>query len=103
MLFRSDPGHIYCPLGHKPVWGDKSRVDELEGKLALERSNSAFWREREAAAERRVSAQRGVTTKLKKRIAAGVCPCCKRTFQDVSRHMKGQHPDFVAGKQEQAT
>lgn len=39
-------------------------------------------------------AQKGQNTRLKNRIAAGVCPCCNRSFQNVARHMAGQHPDF---------
>lgn len=28
------------------------------------------------------------------RIRNGVCPCCNRSFKDVHRHMKSQHPEF---------
>jgi hypothetical protein len=45
--------------------------------------------------ERRSAAARGQVTKIKKRVAAGVCPCCNRTFQDLAKHMAGQHPDYV--------
>jgi hypothetical protein len=33
-------------------------------------------------------------TRIKKRVAAGVCPCCNRSFKDLARHMAGQHPDY---------
>ncbi|HEX9950777.1 MAG TPA: hypothetical protein VGB53_03340 [Rubricoccaceae bacterium] len=39
--------------------------------------------------KRRAAAQKGAHTRTKKRIAAGVCPCCNRTFQDLARHMAG--------------
>lgn len=32
--------------------------------------------------------------KLKRRVKAGVCPCCKRTFKQLVAHMKHKHPDF---------
>ena len=87
----------YCPLGHAGVYGDTTEKENkrLRERLEAEKENVRFWRERERHAERRAIAQRGVTTKLKKRIASGVCPCCKRTFQDVARHMKGQHPNYL--------
>jgi hypothetical protein len=28
----------------------------------------------------------------------GVCPCCKRTFENLARHMKGQHPTFAGAE-----
>ncbi len=37
-------------------------------------------------------------TKVKKRAANGVCPCCNRTFSDLARHMKAKHPDFAEGE-----
>lgn len=40
-------------------------------------------------------AQKGQNTRLKKRIAAGVCPCCNRSFANLREHMAGQHPDFT--------
>lgn len=37
-------------------------------------------------------------TKMRKRVASGVCPCCTRTFQNLLNHMKNQHPDFGSNK-----
>lgn len=49
------------------------------------------WRE---GAERSASAYKGQATRLRNRIKAGVCPRCNRTFQNLQRHMAGQHPEF---------
>lgn len=38
---------------------------------------------------------KGEVTKLKKRIANGVCPCCKRSFCNLAAHMKTQHPEYT--------
>ena len=40
-------------------------------------------------------------TRLQKRIHAGVCPCCNRTFTNVARHMKTKHPNVVSLPQKQ--
>lgn len=74
----------------------KQEAARLEEVAARERRWRGEAEDARAAAERRASAARGQVTKLKKRAAAGVCPCCNRTFQDLARHMAGQHPGFTA-------
>lgn len=31
---------------------------------------------------------------IKKRVGNGVCPCCNRTFENLSRHMSCKHPEY---------
>lgn len=38
---------------------------------------------------------KGVVTKIKKRVANGVCPCCKRSFANLHAHMANQHPAYA--------
>lgn len=88
---------IYCPNGHKWHYLGKTHeqeMRELRDRLARERS----LRDQAEAAER---GQRGAATrarnerdKLKQRAAAGVCPCCNRTFKQLARHMETKHPDY---------
>lgn len=58
------------------------------------RANGEEARRRQA--ERRAAAARGQVTRIKRRVAHGVCPCCNRTFADLAKHMSGQHPEYVA-------
>jgi hypothetical protein len=37
-------------------------------------------------------------TKLRKRVANGVCPCCKRKFSNVVLHMRQEHPEYPASE-----
>ena len=67
----------------------------LRRRLRQAEARETHERDQREAAERSLAAQRGVTTKLRKQIAAGVCPCCHRSFQNLRRHMDGQHPDFA--------
>lgn len=106
---RADKGTLYCPNGHQMSW-QESEADKLKkAKTELERrlANEKEWNEQQGKwlrdereahkkTERSLSATKGVLTKTRKRVAAGVCPCCNRTFQQLSRHMSGQHPDYVA-------
>jgi len=97
-----DKETFWCPNGHPQAYV-KSKADKLAEELSRERQRKAQLedqvraeRELREAAERRISAVKGQITRLKKRTAHGVCPCCNRTFQDLSRHMATKHPQFLA-------
>lgn len=92
---------FYCPNGHSQHY-TVSNVQKLEKELAMERKRKE-WAEQDAKAsaarakraENSRRALKGVITKTKKRISAGTCPCCNRTFQQLARHMANQHPDYA--------
>jgi hypothetical protein len=84
---------VYCPLGHSFVYGNSNAE-----QLAKERQRHQATRDLLRAEERSHAATRGALTKTKKRAAAGVCPCCQRSFQNVARHMKSKHPEFPAAE-----
>jgi hypothetical protein len=92
---------FYCPNGHGQSFVE-SEVERLKRQLAAEKASAErarvdrdFWRVQKDIADRQVAAQRGINTKLKKRIGAGVCPCCQRTVSQLARHMKSKHPEFA--------
>lgn len=88
-------GTFYCPNGHGQHYTEPEVV-KLEQRI---RSLNAWTQtlENNLGSERRKhAATKGKLTKTNNRIAAGVCPCCNRSFANVNRHMAGQHPEFVA-------
>jgi hypothetical protein len=96
---------FYCPNGHAQHYTGKSDVEQLREQLAATERDMNYYAERSRgeqrraeAAERKAAAHKGVATKLKKRAAAGVCPCCNRHFEALARHMKSKHPDFAESK-----
>lgn len=95
-------GTWYCPNGHSWSYteseADKIRRerDRLKQDAARLVDEAHDARRQLDSERRRTAAARGQVTKLKKRAAAGVCPCCNRTFQDLARHMAGQHPEFIS-------
>lgn len=91
---KSDGKLFYCPNGCHIGFNNKDEIERLKGQLENERADRAYWREEYAKESRSHSATRGRVTKLKKRVAAGVCPCCTRTFQNLARHMAHQHPEY---------
>lgn len=83
----------YCPNGHCRVFKE---ADSVKYRREAERLRQQIAQKDDEIAEqkRKVAAARGETTKIKKRINNGVCPCCNRTFTNLHRHMTTQHPDF---------
>lgn len=90
---RQDGRAHYCPNGHSLSYHE-TEADKLRRRLKFaedSRARAAAQRDQAKASAR---AHKGHVTRIKKRIANGVCPCCNRTFKDVARHMKSQHPEF---------
>jgi len=92
---RNDHKGFYCPNGHSLSYSQKSEAEQLRQQLKSAESRATSWKDQAETSENRRRAQKGVTTRLKNRIANGVCPCCQRSFVDLARHIAGQHPDFT--------
>lgn len=96
---RHDGKSFYCPNGHCLSYeGDRKRL-ERDLEKAQQREHEANQRrlaERELRehTERQLSAQKGATTKARKRHAAGLCPVCNRSFSSLREHIKTKHPDY---------
>lgn len=85
----------YCPGCSTSWYYMESEVDRLlklvQSKDAQLDQKSAMIREQQKS----LTATRGVVTRLQNRAKNGVCPCCKRSFQNLRRHMKSKHPTFA--------
>jgi hypothetical protein len=96
-----DVTSIYCPLGHGHVPSGKGEAELLRERLAAEekrlqaaRDNAARLAAERDQAEASARAYKGAATRARKRAAAAVCPCCKRSFVQLRRHMETKHPDY---------
>lgn len=93
---------FWCPNGHQQHYGDteaKRLRRELEAKEAeVEHQRKRIqWAQKATENEKnRHRGTKGVLTKTRKRVSNGVCPCCKRMFANLARHMKCKHPQFAA-------
>lgn len=72
------------------------KVAEKDDEVRAERERTRKAREKADHNQRSANAYKGVATKLKKCAVAGVCPCCKRHFRELERHMASQHPAYIA-------
>lgn len=101
---REDGKTFYCPNGCPRAYNE-SEADRLKKRVEL-LENRVRWRDdqldaaqRDAKLSRyRMAAAKGQLTKIKNRIARGVCPVpgCKRSGlgADVVAHIATCHPDF---------
>lgn len=96
------PMGIHCPLGHSHVPSGESASARLKRQLEAKDNAIAYERSRHDQTkaelrdtENRRRAEKAAKTRLKNRIAKGVCPCCNRHFANVHRHIQSQHPEFV--------
>jgi len=91
-------GSIFCPTcGNKTCWresDDQKRIKELQKKLEWEAAEVARQKDARDVAEASLQATKGAVTRMKRRVAAGTCPCCKRTFKQLSAHMADKHPNY---------
>lgn len=86
---------FFCPNGHSQVYTGKSEEQKLREELEREKRMS-----RRAECERdsmkfSLRAEKAAKTRLRNRIAKGICPCCGRTFKNVQRHIESKHPEIV--------
>jgi len=92
---REDGRGFYCPNGHVLSWKKSIDDEALRRRLASAEATNTHLRDQRDAAERSARAYKGRVTRLKNRVARGVCPCCNRTFANLADHMAGQHPDYL--------
>ncbi len=92
---------VSCKTGwHCPHCGSSRHFtgESFEAKVKrLEQERDAARRRTELEYRSKI-AVKGHLTRTKKRIANGVCPCCQRSFENLHKHMKTQHPDFAQGE-----
>jgi hypothetical protein len=103
---KRDGSPFWCPNGHNISYSEtenqrlKAERDSLKRDFDWAETARIAARDQADAAERRRRAAQGQVTKMRKRIGNGVCPCCNRTFANVSAHMETKHPGFAADDRE---
>lgn len=76
----------------------KDQLAESQRLVEQERKLKEWARQEARNTERRRIALKGQITKVKNRIGHGVCPCCKRNFENLRRHMLSKHPAYTRDK-----
>lgn len=103
---RSEEIIFHCPYGHRQHFpkGDgettllRRERDRLKQQLAEKDDDIKALKAVVAKEREHTLKMKSVATKVRKRNAAGLCPCCNRSFASaqMQRHIKTKHPEFKA-------
>jgi len=91
---RTKGGTFYCPNGHSQVYTEPD-IEVLRKKLLTEQRRSQGLETQLNGALDSLSTTRKELRRTKKRVNAGVCPYCRRHFDNVERHVHTKHPEEV--------
>lgn len=99
---RENGGFHSCPNGHQQGW-EKSRSTREKEKQEQEQTRRERDKLKQQIAQKddEILAEKAKANKLNKelsrqskRVHAGVCSCCNRSFQNLKRHMENKHKDL---------
>lgn len=91
-LLRKNHTTFYCPNGHHNYWPQETEEERLRKELSLTQERVNRLRAEADGLLTALAKTKKEKTALVKRIGAGVCPHCHRTFQQVARHIASKHP-----------
>ena len=94
---RKDGNGFHCPNGHSLTFG-KSEADKLREQLRQTQAQVTHQIDQRVAAQREVRQLKDAAKQQRRRTAAGVCPCCKRSFAQLRRHIAAKHPEQLEAK-----
>jgi phage/plasmid primase-like uncharacterized protein len=87
---------FYCPNGHPQSYVGKTDAEKLrEARTEIERIKAETRAKLQAEQDQRAAAERELH-RHRQRARGGVCPCCKRSFVQLARHIKVKHPTLAA-------
>lgn len=99
---RADGLTFYCPNGHRRVYieteADRLRAEVRRAEEIADARRAELDQAWAAVTEtkKELTRTRRSLGQIKRRVHAGVCPHCHRTFENVARHMQSKHPGEVA-------
>lgn len=86
----NDHSWWYCPRGHQQHYNGQSDAQKLQQARVREQAlNDQLTAAIRDAEDTRIALMRD-----RSRYVNGVCLCCKRSFENVRRHMQTEHPDY---------
>lgn len=96
---RKDGTVFYCPNGHGMSWASslKTETERLGQELSEAKERERRARQDAEFFKNQRDGFKGEITKLKRRAAAGICPCCNRHFANLERHVATKHPELREG------
>lgn len=85
----------HCPYcGSQHMFTGKTKEQRLREMLESANARASRLEGEKKLTAHQLRAQKAAKTRIKNRVARGVCPCCNRSFENLRRHMANQHPDY---------
>lgn len=91
---RNDHQNFWCPNGHAQHFSDETEADRYARMYRESTAANSLLRVDLESLKRSAAKAKKELKSLKKRTAAGVCPCCTRTVSQLAEHMKTKHPEY---------
>lgn len=88
---RKDHKQFYCPAGCSNFYSQENESERLRRENERLRQDQARLCDEIGAANRRADAAERSKKRIEKRVHAGVCLDCNRTFANMARHMETKH------------
>jgi len=85
---------FHCPAGHGSCFAGETEAQKYKRLFEQEQQRLRLEKETNERQRRMLKTSTTKLTNLKKRVANGVCPCCKRTVSQMARHMASKHPGY---------
>lgn len=92
---------FFCVNGHSQHFLTFTELEKAQRELEAEKRRHEMTmaalrstKQTLDTTSRSRDALKGYIKSVKERIANGVCPCCKRSFTNLRRHMMSKHPDY---------
>lgn len=92
---RNDRKDFYCPAGHQQHYTGPTEAQKLKAELERKEQMLQAAQARAATAEDECALVAKAHHRMRNRVMNGVCPCCNRSFGNLMRHMKSEHPEFA--------
>lgn len=92
--FRANGETFYCALGHRQHYTE-TEVQRLTKALEDERRRTSQARGQVDDLLLDKAQRQKELKRLQRRVENGVCPHCKRTFKQVTRHITKKHPEVA--------
>lgn len=87
--------NLWCPLGHEYHPSGRSKWEIEQERARTAEADLARARAQLTSTKDQLAAERKGAKAARQRTANGVCPCCKRSFVQLTRHMASKHPGYT--------
>lgn len=87
--------YFWCPNGHERYFPGESDIEKAQREVREAQALANDHAHGRLVAEKELERVKAEANRIRKRVAAGVCPCCNRTFANLAGHMRVKHKGYA--------